>query len=66
MALLKVRLSSWDQEADTSLYEIDVVGERPDEIVHAGRWFRFHNVEVMTRRGVSFERLVYTDVTPRG
>lgn len=60
MALRRVRLQSWDPEADTALYEIEVAGEPPLEIEHGGRLFRFFATEDPSGT------LVYTDVTPKG
>lgn len=62
MALRKVRLSSWDPEADTSLDEIEV-GEDgpPKEFEHGGLRFVFSHLEVASNGTTEDATLVYTD-----
>lgn len=60
MALRKVRLQSWDPEADLRLYELDVGEDGPPlEFEHGGRRFRFFATEDPAGT------LVYTDLTPK-
>lgn len=66
MALRKVRLQSWDPEANTSLDEYDIPEGGLREIEHAGRTFRASHVQLpRLAEAVEDGTLVYTDVTPK-